>query len=193
MCAKNYWFSPYSCFSCYPVSITSHPFIWIRCILLLGNHRVHAQSELKTQGVNFINILQAFFPVDLGWSFWHTAYIVKIKIWVQLLVVYWKSWAQFCKWNWLSQAPCALLQWVGEFDPKSPPGLNFINVLYTAFTLADSESVKKDTDDWTVFFYAFGIYKCKSFTLNVGEIDTVSSMYGTPLNVAKICAGTDSN
>ncbi len=39
--------------------------------------------------------------------------------------------------------------------------LNFINVLRTAFAPADPESVK-DTDDLTVFFYAFGFYECKS-------------------------------
>ncbi len=43
-------------------------------------------------------------------------------------------------------------------------GLNFINVLQTAFTLAGPKSVKKDTDDLTVFFYPFGIYECKSCT-----------------------------
>jgi len=46
---------------------------------------------------------------------------------------------------------------------KLTPGLNFINVLRTAFTLTDPESVK-DTDDLTVFFYPLGIYVCKSCT-----------------------------
>jgi len=44
---------------------------------------------------------------------------------------------------------------------KLIPGLNFINVLRTAFTRADPKSVK-DTDDLTVFFCAFGICKRKS-------------------------------
>ncbi len=42
------------------------------------------------------------------------------------------------------------------------PGLNFINILHTAFKCTDPENVK-DTDDLTVLFYAFEIYGHKSF------------------------------
>jgi hypothetical protein len=35
---------------------------------------------------------------------------------------------------------------------KCRSGVNFINIQLTAFTLADAKSVKKDTDDLTVFF-----------------------------------------
>jgi len=49
-------------------------------------------------------------------------------------------------------------------------GVNFINVLRTAFTLVDPESVKRY---WRLncIFCAFGIYKRKSCTLNVDEIN----------------------
>jgi hypothetical protein len=43
------------------------------------------------------------------------------------------------------------------------PGVNFINVLCTAFALVDPESVK-NTVKSSVSFYAFGIYKRKSCT-----------------------------
>jgi len=50
-------------------------------------------------------------------------------------------------------------------------GLNFINVLCTAFTLVDPKSVKRH---WWLncIFYAFWIYERKSCTQNVDEIDT---------------------
>jgi len=49
-------------------------------------------------------------------------------------------------------------------------GVNFINVLPTAFMLVDPESAK---NYWWLncIFCAFGIYECKSCTLNVDEID----------------------
>jgi len=49
-------------------------------------------------------------------------------------------------------------------------GVNFINVLCTAFTLIDPESVKRY---WWLncIFCAFGIYERKSCMLNVDEID----------------------
>jgi len=43
----------------------------------------------------------------------------------------------------------------------SKSGLNFINILRTGFAHADPESVK-NTNDLTVFFYAFGIYERKN-------------------------------
>jgi len=43
---------------------------------------------------------------------------------------------------------------------QSKSGVNFINVLGTAFTPADPESVKR----LNCIFYAFGIYKRKSCT-----------------------------
>ncbi len=43
---------------------------------------------------------------------------------------------------------------------KLSPGVNFINILYTAFTLVDPKSAKK-INNLTVF-YAFGIYEHKS-------------------------------
>jgi len=46
---------------------------------------------------------------------------------------------------------------------KLTPGLNFINVLRTAFTLVDPKSVK-NTVKSSVFFYSFGIYGRKSCT-----------------------------
>ncbi len=54
---------------------------------------------------------------------------------------------------------------------KLTPGLNFINVLRTAFTLIDPKSVK-NTVKSKVSFYTFGIYGRKSCLLNIGEIDT---------------------
>jgi len=49
-------------------------------------------------------------------------------------------------------------------------GLNFINVLRTAFTLTDPESVKRYL--WlNCIFYAFGIYERKSCRYNVDEIE----------------------
>ncbi len=49
-------------------------------------------------------------------------------------------------------------------------GVNFINVLHTAFTLVDPESVKRYW--WLNYiFWAFGIYEHKSCMLNVDEID----------------------
>ncbi len=54
---------------------------------------------------------------------------------------------------------------------SQPTGVNFINVLCTAFGLVDPKSVK-NTAKSSVSFYAFGIYECKSCTWNVDEIDT---------------------
>ncbi len=50
---------------------------------------------------------------------------------------------------------------------KLTPGLNFINVLRAALTLADLECPQKDSQ-----FGSVGTYKGKSCTYNVGEIDT---------------------
>jgi len=44
---------------------------------------------------------------------------------------------------------------------KLSPGVNFINILRTAFALSDPKSIK-NTVDSSVSFYAFGIYKVKS-------------------------------
>jgi len=54
---------------------------------------------------------------------------------------------------------------------KLTPGVNFINVLCTAFALIDPESVKRY---WRIncIFCAFGIYERKSCSLNVDEIDS---------------------
>jgi len=49
-------------------------------------------------------------------------------------------------------------------------GVNFINVLCTAFALVDPKSVK-NTVKLSVSFYTFGIYERKSCTQNVDEID----------------------
>jgi len=46
---------------------------------------------------------------------------------------------------------------------KLTPGVNFINILCTAFALVDPKSVK-NTGKSSVSFYAFGIYKRKSCT-----------------------------
>jgi len=54
---------------------------------------------------------------------------------------------------------------------KLRPGLNFINVLRTAFTHVDPECAKKTVKS-AVSFGAFGTYERKSCTSNVGEIDT---------------------
>jgi len=48
-------------------------------------------------------------------------------------------------------------------------GLNFINVLHTAFTCADPECVKKRVKS-AVSFDAFGTYELKSCAQNVDEI-----------------------
>ncbi len=66
---------------------------------------------------------------------------------------------------------------VREYGSKAAPkmlvklttGVDFTNILMEAFMHADPEGAK-DTDDLIVF-YAFGICFCKSYTLNVGEID----------------------
>ncbi len=50
------------------------------------------------------------------------------------------------------------------------PGVNFINVLHTAFALVDSKSIK-NTVKSSVCFYAFGIYERKSCTQDVDEIE----------------------
>ncbi len=42
------------------------------------------------------------------------------------------------------------------------PGINLINVLRTAFTLADPERVKRYTDDLTVFFTLSGSTSVKA-------------------------------
>ncbi len=49
-------------------------------------------------------------------------------------------------------------------------GVNFIYVLWAAFTCADPKSTKK-TDSLAVFFVLFGIHAFKSVLWNVGEID----------------------
>ncbi len=51
------------------------------------------------------------------------------------------------------------------------PGVDFINVQRTAFTLLDPESVK-NTVKSLVYFCAFRIYEHKSCTYNIDEIDT---------------------
>jgi len=50
------------------------------------------------------------------------------------------------------------------------PGIDFTNILRTAFVLVDHESVK-NTVKSSVSFYAFGIYESKSCTYDVDEID----------------------
>jgi len=57
------------------------------------------------------------------------------------------------------------------------PGVNFINVLCTAFVLVDPESIK-NTVKASVSFYAFRIYERKSRTLNVDEIEPRSIIAG---------------
>jgi hypothetical protein len=51
-------------------------------------------------------------------------------------------------------------------------GVNF-NILHT-FLRPPIPKALKDTDDITVFFYAFGIYEHESFSYNFDEIDTRS-------------------
>ncbi len=50
-------------------------------------------------------------------------------------------------------------------------GLNFINILHTAFMLADPESTKKVKS--AVSFGAFGTYEHKSCTQNIDEIEPI--------------------
>jgi len=57
-------------------------------------------------------------------------------------------------------------------------GVNFTNILRPAFTGADPKSVKKRVK-LSIFFYAFGIFKRKSCTKNVDEIDTRSPQQTT--------------
>ncbi len=49
-------------------------------------------------------------------------------------------------------------------------GVNFTNILLTAFTLVNPKSVK-NTVNSSVSFCAFGIYEHKSCTQNIDEID----------------------
>ncbi len=51
-------------------------------------------------------------------------------------------------------------------------GVNFINILRTAFALIDPKSVKNTVKTSVYVRYAFGIYERKSCTWNVDEIDT---------------------
>ncbi len=53
---------------------------------------------------------------------------------------------------------------------RNLPGVNFINVLCTAFVLIDPKGVN-NTVKSSVSFYAFGIYKRKSCTKNVDEME----------------------
>jgi len=53
---------------------------------------------------------------------------------------------------------------------SSTAGVNIINILGAVFTQANPKSVK-DTDDLTVFFYAFGICDRKSCLQNLDEIE----------------------
>jgi len=50
------------------------------------------------------------------------------------------------------------------------PGINFINILRTAFTRTDPKCAKKTVKS-AVSFGTFGTYGCKSCTENVDEID----------------------
>ncbi len=65
------------------------------------------------------------------------------------------------------------------------PGLNFINILRTAFTLIDPKSViKRDTDDLTVFFTLSGSTSAKAvrrmlmkLTLDVNFINILLAVF----------------
>jgi len=50
------------------------------------------------------------------------------------------------------------------------PWVNFINILWAAFTHADPDGVKFQLSHQNL--YAFGIQKCKSCTKNIDEIYT---------------------
>ena len=54
---------------------------------------------------------------------------------------------------------------------KLTPGLNFINVLCTAFTLEEPKSIKK-TDNSSVFFMLLGSTSLKAKCKYVAEIDS---------------------
>jgi len=54
---------------------------------------------------------------------------------------------------------------------KLSPGVNFTNILHIAFALVDPPESVKNTVKSSVSFYTFGIYKRKSRTYNVDEID----------------------
>jgi len=65
------------------------------------------------------------------------------------------------------------LKFVLKIEPRSSEyssGVNFTNVLRTDYALIDPKSVK-NTAKSSVSFYAFGIYKRKSCTYNVDEIE----------------------
>ena len=61
------------------------------------------------------------------------------------------------------------------------PGLNFINVLRTAFTCVIPKSVKRLTTSPS--FYAFELRVCKSFAKNIDEIDTRILGYSRRLGI----------
>ncbi len=70
------------------------------------------------------------------------------------------------KWIYISPFACKPF----HFHQCPTPGVNFINILRTAFVLVDPKGVKRYW--WLNYiFYAFGIYKCKSCTLNIDEIE----------------------
>ncbi len=59
-----------------------------------------------------------------------------------------------------------------------PSGLNFSNVLCTAFTLADPKSIKKDCQVVNLF-YAFGIYERKMLLKLMAGVNVTKLLIGS--------------
>ncbi len=64
-------------------------------------------------------------------------------------------------------------------NPVSPPpGVDFTNILFEAFTLADPKWEKRHSSQQCLFF-PFGIYKRKKLRVNVDEINPSRRSYKT--------------
>jgi hypothetical protein len=71
------------------------------------------------------------------------------------------------------------LQSLESHFQRGSAGLNFINVLCTAFTLVDPKSVKKDTDDLTVFFTLLGSTSAKAVRSTLMKLTPVQAQNNT--------------
>jgi len=75
---------------------------------------------------------------------------------------------------------------------KSTPGVNFINVLWPAFTCADTKCAKKKDSQVVSLFYAFGICARKSCLKNIDEINTSGVVFINILHTAFTPVATQS-
>jgi len=117
-------------------------------------------------GVNFTNVLRAAFaPVDLHPTYWRTVQRVQRRSWADFLVLWTRRVGHrfVGETEWCKRRTTSAFALCASGLVKLTPGVNFINVLRTVFTLVDPESVK-NTVKSSVSFYAFGIYERKNCT-----------------------------